>query len=77
MQEVKNLGPGGEEVFNCMGLVRSRGAVKCKDTGLHVMVVFSFGRLLQFSGELAASISVNLLHLWQNYWVYLQKLGVI
>ena len=32
--------------------------MKCNDTGLHVMVVFSLGRLLQISGELAASISV-------------------
>ena len=62
MHKVKNLGPGSEEVFSCMGLIRSGDAVKSNDTGLHVVVGFLLRRILQISGELATSSDVYLLH---------------
>ena len=37
MQKVKNLGPGGEDVFSCVDLIRSGDAVKGNGTDLHVM----------------------------------------
>ena len=77
MHEMKNPGPGTEEVFSCTGLIRSGGAVKCNDTDPYVMVWFSLGRLLQISRELAASSGVYLLHLQQNYWVDLQNIDAI
>ena len=77
MHEVKNPGPGNEDVFSCMGLIRSGDAVKGNDTDLHVMVGYLCGSLLQFSGELAASSGVYLLNLWQYYWANLQNSGAI
>ena len=77
MHEVKNPGPGSEDVFSCMGLIRSGDAVKGNDADLCVLVGFVHGRLLQISRELTASSGVCLLQLWQNYLVNLQNTGAI
>ena len=77
MHKVKNLGPGSEDVFSCMGLIRFWDAVKGSDADLHVMVGFLCRRPLQISREHTASSGVCLLDMWQNYWVNLVNSGAI
>ena len=77
MHKVKDPGPGREDVFSCMGLIRTGDAVKGNDADLHVMVLFLLGEILQISGELTASSGACLLQLWQNYLANLQNTGAI
>ena len=68
MHKVRYLGPGSDAVSNisCAGLIRTRDTVKGNSAGLCVVELFLCGRLLQISGQLAASTSVFFLQLCQN-----------
>ena len=56
MHKVKDPGPGREDVFSCMGLIRTGDAVKGNDADLHVMVLFLLGEILQISGSLLLQV---------------------
>ena len=73
MHKVRYVGPGCEGVssIKCVGLIRTRDALKGNSAGLHVVELFLCRRLLQISREFATSISVFCLELHQNYWFYL------